>query len=83
KNSSALGEITRIVTGVSIIVTADSKENPGIGHVRLESPVTLGWNTQRPSGARSAARRGGIKDAQGCVLVRTRMERKRNPKQPG
>ncbi|WP_419605214.1 hypothetical protein, partial [Thiolapillus sp.] len=48
KNSSALGEITRIVTGVSIIVTADSKENPGIGHVRLESPVTLGWNTQRP-----------------------------------
>ncbi len=33
------------MTGVSIIVTADSKENPGIGHVRLESAVTLGWNT--------------------------------------
>ncbi|WP_419651942.1 hypothetical protein [Thiolapillus sp.] len=35
------------MTGVSIIVTEDSKENPGIGHVRLESAVTLGWNTQQ------------------------------------
>ncbi|WP_419610479.1 hypothetical protein [Thiolapillus sp.] len=53
-----MGEITRIVTGVSIIVTADSKENPGIGHVRLESPVTIRWNERsRWGGIRSKARR--------------------------
>ncbi len=38
----------RIVTGVSDIVTADSEKSMGIGHVRLESVVTLARNTQGP-----------------------------------
>ena len=41
-----MGEIPGIVTAVSDIVTADSEKTLGIGHVRLESAVTLARNTQ-------------------------------------
>jgi len=37
------------VTTVSTIVTADSKKNGGIGHVRLEWPVTIRWNERSRS----------------------------------
>ena len=49
KASWKLGEIPRIVTTVSTIVTADSKKNGGIGHVRLEWPVTIRWNERSRS----------------------------------
>ena len=34
---------------VSTIVTADSKKDGGIGHVRLEWPVTIRWNERSRS----------------------------------
>jgi len=37
------------VTTVSTIVTADSKKDGGIGHVRLEWPVTIRWNERSRS----------------------------------
>ena len=37
------------MTTVSTIVTADSKKNGGIGHVRLEWPVTIRWNERSRS----------------------------------
>ena len=37
------------MTTVSTIVTADSKKDGGIGHVRLEWPVTIRWNERSRS----------------------------------
>ena len=37
------------MTTVSTIVTADSKKDGGIGHVRLEWPVTIRWNERSHS----------------------------------